>query len=426
MKKPLTLVGLGCGHRTRAYCEIAVQYPHRYRIVGAADPNSFRVQQIRELSRTPDFRSFSSDTELFAAGKIANVCMIGTQDSYHVAPALKAMELGYDVLLEKPISTDPREIQHLLTEAERMNRKVLVCHVLRYAPFYVKVKELLDSGVIGDIVSIDAREGTGTWLYAHGYVRGHWSEVGAGKSSPMLISKSCHDLDIISWLVNSPCTKVSSFGTLSHFTAAHAPEGAPARCTDSCPAGDRCYYNALNYIGRQRGWLPSVMDGEASASPDDIRKFLETSPWGRCVYRCNNNAVDHQVVSMNFEGGITGTFTMTPFDSGRDLIICGTKGALRGGNNIKAQSGHDIIVQMHSGNTTRYGVYADATGHGGGDGGLVQALDHELAKPAHEMHSGLFASCESHFIGYAAEESRKTGQTIDLAEYRRSLGVVKK
>jgi len=159
--KPLTLVGIGCGGRTRTYCGLAARLPHRYQVVAAADPNPVRVEQVRELSRNPAFRSFASDRELFAAGKLADVCIIGTQDAYHVEPALRALELGYDLLLEKPIATDPRQIVHLLATAERLGRKVLVCHVLRYAPFYVKVHEIVQSGVLGDIVTLDAREGVG-------------------------------------------------------------------------------------------------------------------------------------------------------------------------------------------------------------------------------------------------------------------------
>ncbi len=422
MKTPLTFVGIGCGGRTRTYFELAAKLPDRYRVIAAADPNPARVEMTRTVSRNPDFRGFRSDKELFAAGKLADVCIIGTQDSYHVDPALKAMEVGYDILLEKPIADNPAEVVRLLQAAERLGRKVLVCHVLRYSPFYVKVKQIVDSGILGNIVTIDAREGVAPWHQAHSYVRGHWAVT--GKATPMLIAKSCHDLDIISWMVKRPCSRVGSFGGLAHFTAANRPEGAPARCTDGCPVADTCIYNAALYASRQRGWLQWVMDHGMDASFEDVLEWLKTSPWGRCVYACDNDAVDHQVVAMEFEGGVTGTFTMTAFDSGRDLVICGTKGRLRGGDNTRGLSGSDIVVNLHTGDAIRYGVSSDVggyDGHGGGDPGLVHAIDLEMAKPAGEMRSGLSASVESHLIGYAAEESRLTGKMVELASYRQRL-----
>jgi predicted dehydrogenase len=419
---PLSLVGVGCGGRTLTYCGLAARQPDRYRLIAGADPLARRVNKLAGMSQNPGFRAFASDAELFAAGRLADVAIIGTQDAYHVEPALRAMEVGYDVLLEKPIAPNPSDILKLEAAAIRLGRKVMVCHVLRYSPFYEKVKEILETGILGDIVSVDAREGVGAWHQSHSYVRGHWAV--SGKATPMLIAKSCHDLDIIAWLVGCPCEEVSSFGSLQHFTAAHAPEGAPARCTDGCPVGDTCFYNALHYAGRQRVWLQWVMDGSDDAGEAEVAAWLKTSPWGRCVYRCDNDAVDHQVLAMRFAGGATATFTMTAFDSGRDITICGTCATLRGGESVKSQSGHDIIVQEHSGNTTRYGVRIEEGGyggHGGADTGLVNALDREMRKPMGEMRSGLPASIESHLIGYAAEESRHSGQTVNLAGFREKM-----
>jgi predicted dehydrogenase len=233
MSKPLTLVGIGCGGRTRTYCDLAAKQPHRYQVVAAADPDAERVDLVRASSRNPGFRGFASADACFAAGKLGDVAIIGTQDAYHVEPALKALELGYDLLLEKPVAPDPADVLRIRDTAARLGRRVLVCHVLRYSPFYVKVKELVASGVLGEIVTIDAREGVWDFHQAHSYVRGHWAKT--KDCSPMIIAKSCHDLDIISWLVDKPCARVSSFGSLRHFTPANRPAGAPARCTPGCP-----------------------------------------------------------------------------------------------------------------------------------------------------------------------------------------------
>jgi predicted dehydrogenase len=419
MAPPLSMVGIGCGPRTCTYCGIAAQMPQRYIVVGGADPIRARVERLRAVAANPAFRAFRDDRELFAAGRIADLAVIGTQDRHHVEPALRAMELGYDLLLEKPIAPDPRQVMQVLAAAERLGRKVLVCHVLRYTPFYVKVKELLASGVLGDIASIDASEGVGDWHQVHSFVRGHWAV--AGRSNPMIIAKSCHDMDIISWMVDRPCRRIASFGGLHHFTAAKAPAGAPARCDDGCPVGDTCRYNAIHYTQRERNWAEQVMDDGASADPEAIKAWLKTSPWGRCAWRCDNDVVDRQVLAMEFADGITGTFTMTAFDQHRAVTIRGTKGVLSGGGQRKDETGEDILVRTHQGEETRYRVPAASggyAGHGGGDPGLVLALDRELAKPAERMRSGLHASVESHIMGFAAEEARLTGTVVDLAGFR--------
>lgn len=423
MARPLTLAGIGCGHRTCTYCGLAAARPQRYRVVAGADPNPVRVEHLRALARNPEYRGFADAEALFAAGRIADVAVIGTQDGYHVEPAIRAMELGYDVLLEKPIAPDPRQVLQVLAAAERLGRKVLVCHVLRYTPLYALVHDLLRAGAVGDIVSIDATEGVGDWHQVHSFVRGHWARAGA--SNPMIVAKSCHDMDIISWLVGGPCERVASFGGLHHFTAAKAPAGAPARCTDGCPVGDGCRYNALRYLDRERGWLAHVMDGGEAADAAAVRAWLAVSPWGRCAWRCDNDVVDRQVLALQFAGGIAGTFTMTAFDHGRNVIVRGTAGVLTGGDALRARTGDDVVVRGHDGSEARHRIQVAAggyAGHGGGDPGLVEALDRELARPAREMRSGLHASVESHMMAFAAEEARRTGRVVDLAEFRTRHG----
>lgn len=419
MSKPLTIAGIGCGGRTLAYCDIAARMPHRYQVVAGADPLHERVELVREAAKNPTFRGFANADALFAAGKLADVAVIGTQDAYHVVPAIRAMELGYDVLLEKPIAPNPSQVMEVLAASERLGRKVLICHVLRYTPFYTTLKDILATGVIGDLATIEASEGVEYFHQAHSFVRGHWAVT--AKSNPMIISKSCHDMDIISWLVDRPCLRVASFGGRQFFTAAQAPDGAPERCTDGCPVGDTCPYNSLHYTAKQRPFLQHVMPGGRNADYATIINWLKTSPWGRCVFRCDNDVVDRQVVAMDFADGIAGTFTMTAFDDGRSVVITGTKGVITGGEALKKQTGYDILVRTHHGLESRYKVPTEVggySGHGGGDPGLILALDHELAKPARAMRSGLHASVESHMMGFAAEEARLTKKVVDLAEFR--------
>lgn len=418
---PLSFAIIGCGGRARAYTEVTKLMPDRYQVVAAADPNPEKLRLIQTLVPNRKLQTFANDHELLAAGKLADIMIIGTQDSYHVQPCIEAMRLGYDILLEKPIATNFPEVAKLNQEAQRLGRRVLVCHVLRYTPFYTKVKSLLDSGAIGRICTLNATEGVGLFHQAHSYVRGHWSVV--EKSSPMIIAKCCHDLDIISWLVDARCEQVSSFGSLSHFTADNAPAGAPDRCIEGCPVAESCIYDAQRYLTDERRWLQWVFDGGVDAPDEEIKAWLRTSPWGRCVYRCDNTAVDRQTVNLNFSNNINATLTMTAFDNGRSLEIRGTEGVLLAGTAVKRLAGHDIAVTNHRSGETEYhdvgseeGAYV---GHGGGDFGLVDALDGEWQKPdAADMRSSIQRSIESHAMGFAAEESRLKGQVVNLEEFR--------
>lgn len=418
-RPPLKLAGIGCGGRTRTYLELAAKMPQFYRVVAAADPVPERVEMVRAASGNPEFRAFRNDAELLAQPKLADILIIGTQDQYHVQPCLAAMEKGYDILLEKPVAPTPAEVLALAKRATELGRRVLVCHVLRYTPFYTKVREIVSSGVLGDVITLNASEGVDPWHQAHSFVRGHWAVV--EKSTPMILAKSCHDMDIISWIMDRHCRSVSSHGSLSYFTSAHAPKGAPARCADGCPVGGACMYDAHHYLGRHRSWVQYVHENP-QAGDEEIREWLKHSPWGRCVYHCDNTAVDHQVVAMEFEGGPTATFTMTAFDIGRNIEIMGTAGVLRGGEAVRKQTGADIIVREHaSGTETRHTLQADNggyEGHGGGDVGLVRALHTEMTTGrAAAMRSSIQRSVQSHLMAFAAEESRLTGTTIRLDEF---------
>lgn len=421
MAKALKLACIGCGARAQTYTALAAKQPDRFQIVAGADPVVERVEKVRRISGRDDFRGFSNAEALLSAGKIADVMIVATQDNSHYANCKGALRLGYDVLLEKPISTTAAQVLEIERLAEQANRRVMVCFVLRFAAFYRKVKEIIQSGALGEIVSIQANEGVNPWHQAHSFVRGHWSVV--GQSSPMIISKCCHDTDIVHWLVGRRCTRIASFGSLEFFRAERAPAGVPARCTDGCPVGDTCAYNALRYTTDRRfPWLPMVFDRAQEAGVEEIVTWLRTSPWGRCVYRCDNDAVDRQVLAMEFEGGITGTFTMTAFATGRHVEICGTQGVLKGGESYRQQFGTHLILLPHEGEPVRYTVHAEDGGyelHGGGDAGLVNALYAEMTKPpGAPLAAGLESTVHSHLIGFAAEEARLTGRTINLAGWQ--------
>jgi predicted dehydrogenase len=421
--KKLTLACVGCGSRGRTYLKLAAELG-QFEIVGGADPVKERVEFVRKLSGNEKFKSFTWANELLSQEKFADVLLVTTQDANHFESCMMALEKGYDILVEKPIAVNSREVLAIERRAEELGRRVMVCHVLRYTPFYRKVKEIVNSGELGEIISINMSEGVGTFHHGHSYVRGHWAVT--EKATPMIIAKSCHDLDILCWILGSECLKISSFGDLSYFKKSNKPDGAPLRCVEGCPIGDSCSYNAELYKSTQKGWLRHVWplyNVEAPPSEQEINEWLKISPWGRCVYQCDNTAVDHQVVNMEFANKVTATFTMTAFDYGRNIEIYGTKKVLRGGETIKSLSNNEIMIREHSTgkveNISTKILQGGYEGHGGGDQGLVRDLYSEMTcSNKDEMLTSISVSTQSHIMGFAAEEARKSGRVLELREYR--------
>ena len=418
-QKRLSLAGIGCGSRTRTYMKLAMEQKNRYRIAAAADPVKQRTEAVRDFAPEEErdsVRLFKDAASLLAEPRLADVAIIGTQDDYHYAPCRKAMELGYHVLLEKPIAETEAECRELERLARQANRHVIVCHVLRYALFYQKLKELLDAGAVGEIQSVQAIERVGYWHQAHSFVRGNWGN--AGKSSPMILQKCCHDMDILLWLAGKHCLRVSSFGALSHFNAEHAPAGAPLRCTDGCPAGDTCPYNAERYyMGKLRagqlGWPLNVV----ASCPDEnsVMAALREGPYGRCVYHCDNDVVDHQVVNLELEGGLTVNFTMSAFTAhgGREIRVMGTRGEIFGdlnGNLLRVMRFEQLDEVIDLGKLNE-----EFSGHGGGDAHLLDAFLHLIAQdaPVAKGITDISDSVESHLVAYAAERSRLRGGAVE-------------
>lgn len=423
MHTPLALVCIGCGARAQTYAQLAARRPDRFTIAAGADPVAARVEKIRRIAANGGFRGFASAEELLAAGTLGDVAIVATQDNFHDEHCRGALARGYHVLLEKPIATRVDQVLAIRALAGRLDRRVMVCFVLRFAAFYRKVKEIIDSGALGEIASVQASEGVMPWHQAHSFVRGHWAA--AASSSPMILSKCCHDADIVHWLAGRRCLRIASFGSREFFRAERAPAGAPARCTDPCPAAETCPYDARRYAGDMRDpWLGMVYDRAQEAAPDEILAWLRTSPWGRCVYRCDNDVVDRQVLAMEFEGGLAATFTMTAFENGRHIEVYGTRGVLKGGETYRRHFGAHLVLLPHEGEPVRYTVRAEDGGyelHGGGDAGLVNALHDEMTKPAGlPLAAGLDSTVHSHVIAFAAEEARATGRVVDLAAFERA------
>jgi predicted dehydrogenase len=403
----LSIAILGCGSRGRTYAKIAASFGERYRLAAAADPVAVRREAVAALAPEAAVQMFDSADSLFAAGKLADVLIIATQDSQHFEHAMAALEAGYDVLLEKPAAESLERCEAIDRRARQLGRRVALCFVLRYTPFYSTVKAVIESGRLGRVISMRTHEGVEPFHQAHSFVRGHWRS--SRGSTPMIVAKCSHDADLLCWLGDSPAQSLSSYGNRTWFREENAPAGAPARCTDGCPVANECLYDSHRYLTDKRRWLGMVMDHADEADDETILSFLRTSPWGRCAYRCDNDVVDHQVLACVLENGITATHTMTAFDYGRAIEIYGTRASLKGGLPYHEAGSPELWLRHHDdGRIESVEIVKNAdegyAGHGGGDYGIVDSLD-RLFKGPKALPSGL-DGLAGHRLAFQAEASR--------------------
>jgi len=412
--KPIKALLLGAGGRGFGYASYTVEHGDKIQFIGVAEPVDVRREKfVTDYNIAPE-RTFNSWKEALSVEKFADVVFICTQDQDHVAPTEQALALGYHVILEKPMAVTPADCVKLGELAKEKNLLFAICHVMRYNAFGRKVKEVIEQGLIGDIMNVEHKENVWNIHQAHSYVRGNWRR--SDEASPMILAKSCHDMDMLLWWIDSKCTSVSSFGSLGHFKPEKAPVGATKRCFDGCAIKDRCPYDCEKvYLEQNHEWMQSAVS--IDTSKDALKAALLTGPYGRCVYHCDNDVVDHQVASMAFESGAVAVFTMSAFNKGgREVIMMGTKGMLTAIEHKEEVEVYDF----ETGATTVYPVTLQAGGHGGGDTGLMDAIVEALAtgKP---MSTGAEVSVESHLMAFAAEASRLSGKTIDMANYYQSF-----
>ena len=407
-----TAIVLGAGSRGNAYASYSLSFPRQLQITAVAEPDEERRRVFAQKYGIPEERCFAGWEEILDRPKMADAAFVCTMDDMHTEPAVRALEKGYHVLLEKPMSNTPGECLAITDAAEASGRILSVCHVLRYTPFYCTLKKLVEEGAVGEISTVDQIENVGYWHQAHSFVRGNWrnSEL----SSPMILQKSCHDLDIISWLIGRPCRWISSFGSLQHFDAAHAPEGAPDNCMKGCPHSEDCpYYAPKIYLTGKKEWPVDVLTTDLTEA--GIRKALKEGPYGRCVYHCDNDVVDHQVVNMEYEGGVTASFTMTAFTAqvNRELKIMGTEGQ------IVADMNANRIVLQRFGEEEKEIPFVeeggDQFGHGGGDFGIVKNFL-GLLDGTGDNRTSASVSLQSHLMCFAAEKSRLEHRTVSMEE----------
>ena len=424
MKKAVTFAICGFGSRgCDAYAVYQRRFPEDMKIVAVADPRDSQRQIAVDTYQVPAENCFASGEELLKQPKLADVMIIATQDQDHYRYAIPALEKGYHLLLEKPISPDLAECIQIREKAKECGRIVMVCHVLRYAPFHATIHSLIQQGEIGRVEHIAASENIGFEHFCHSFVRGNWRN--STESSPIVLAKTCHDMDILRWLVGKPCKRVSSFGSLDWFRAENAPEGSAERCVN-CPVGGDCPANAeamylRNFRENGPGWPCNVVTGGVPTE-ETLREALEKGPYGRCVFRCDNDVADHQTVHMEFEGGVTASFYLSAFSNVTHRTICvqGTLGEIWGDSDENC-----IHLRRYGRQTRTIPLMADTgnfSGHGGGDAGMMSQLCRMIAENDSKALTGIEASVESHVMALAAEESRiNGGLPIELDAFMKSV-----
>lgn len=421
MSTPVRLAVIGAGSRGYGYAKFAKGHPERLQITAVADPDDFRRNRMAEEYRIPAENCFRSWEEFCSRPKMCDAVAICTQDNMHEAPAIACARLKYHILLEKPMAPTAEACRNITKAVKEAGVLFVVCHVLRYTKYSAMVRDIIRSGEIGKIVSIQHLEPVGYWHQAHSYVRGKWRNE--KESSSMLLAKCCHDLDWLRFIMDQPCKTVQSFGTLFHFNSKEKPAGAANRCIN-CPRKieSSCPYSAYKIYFRDRFckgvrvWPLDVLAPEVTE--DSLEEALKDGPYGRCVYACDNDVVDNQVVNMIFENGATASMTMTAFTphSGRKTRIFGTLGELDTDSvEIKVTHFLDDSVRVLNTNVDNDGGILSA--HGGGDFGLMDAFVRAVAAndPA-QILSGVDETLESHLMVFAAEKARCENRLIQLSE----------
>lgn len=415
--KKVKLLLIGAGQRgAQAYAPYVLDNANDVEIVGVAEPIEERRRLAASTYSIPAENVYATWQEILERDRFADGVIIATQDNMHFEPAIKALEKGYHVLCEKPMSKSVQECIQMGQAAKKYGKTLSICHVLRYAPVFAEIKKVIDSGEIGQVMAVQLIENVAYWHQAHSYVRGNWRN--SESSAPMILAKSCHDIDILLWLIGSRCTQVSSYGHLTHFKPENAPAGAAERCLDGCECKDSCpYYAPRIYIDWRGNWQADVIRSVVSqdTSNEALLAALRTGPYGRCVYHCDNNVVDHQVVNLDFENGATASFTMCGFtyEEGRKIKVMGTKGEI-----VANSDTNEIKYYTYLEKNEHTLIVKPSGGHMGGDTLIMRDFVNLVAHDgAAQGRTSAEQSVESHVVCLAAEQSRLDGCNVNMQEF---------
>ncbi|NEU05977.1 Gfo/Idh/MocA family protein [Clostridium senegalense] len=411
MKKvKVALIGAGA-RGMYAYAPYAKENEELLEFVAVAEPNHIRRNQFKEEYKINDENTFLHWKELFKKERLADAIIIANNDESHYEPTKIALEKGYNVLLEKPMSNKLEDIIKLGELARKYKNQIfMICHVLRYTPFFSKLKAIIDSKELGDLVNIQHNENIGYWHFAHSFTRGNWRN--SNETSPLILAKSCHDMDILLWFSNSNCRKIASFGELSHMNNLNFKEGMADRCID-CKYKEECPYSAVKlYLGEKPIFKTVV---HPVPTKENLKEALKSGPYGRCVYKCDNNVVDHMVTILEFENNITATFNLSAFtqDCNRTLKLMFTNGEVR------AHDGKNVIeVKKFTENHWKTIIpEVVESGHLGGDTKIMEDFIALVGGKGGQAKTPAIKSVESHVMAFAAEESRVTGKVVNMNEF---------
>lgn len=433
MQNPITAVLVGAGNRADVYAKVSLSHPDKLKIVGIVDPDPVRRGLMRDKYSVDENNCFDSVDDFVKREKLADAVINGTMDWLHVPTSMPILKAGYDMLLEKPFAVNEAEMNELVDAARRLGRRVVVCHVLRYTDFYRAVRSHVDSGELGDIISIEMCEHVNYHHMAVSYVRGKWrSEESC--HAPMLLAKSCHDIDILLWMMKGSKSAphpvaVSSFGGDFQFGHDRKPALAGTRCMTDCPISDTCIFSAkANYLDAVRWtqyvWKP--LEGKGELSYEDKANSLSTdNPYGRCVWDFDRGSnVDHQTVMINFSNGAVGTFSMIggSSKSERNIHIVGTRGEIKG----TFEDSRFVLRTMTPSTKTGYeerefdlrvsgDMIGASGGHGGGDEHLVLDFVDYISGGAPSVSCAtLDDSMLSHLTVFRAETARKSNSVTAI------------
>ena len=414
--EPVKALLLGAGGRGRyAYGNFALGNPGLLRIVAAAEPVPERREIIAREHNIPSEYLYANWEDAFVKMPPVDAVIIATQDNMHLGPILKSMEKNLHILCEKPIVPALEDCHSIEKASANFNKVFMVAHVLKYTPFFSRLRELLDAGRIGRLIGIDLVENVGHIHISHSFVRGNWRNT--AEAAPMILAKSCHDTDMLAWLAGSPCESLSSYGALTWFKAENAPKGAPQRCLDGCPHMASCPYHAGKiYLGENTDWPVTVISQDHSIKAR--LKAIEEGPYGRCVFHCDNNVVDHQTATLKFTNGVMANFTMTGFTMAihRNIALFGTAGEITG----DMEDSRIVIKDFASRDTEIINLGEPFGGHSGGDAGFIGDFVACVRGQGGLARNAVKNSFESHYIAFAAEASRLNGgRMMKLEDFRK-------